>query len=154
MINKRMSRIDLWTRALYKWHLKWDFSLLCGFDLRSLWYSESALKNILLKCLNACYFFSLRMIWMKWMKKNQGKQSCCRWVNILSSCSHVIWQELNCPSLTLPVASFPPDLTQAVADVLWGQPRELRSPSEGGMLWSLLDKQVTLMFWVMSVFLG
>ena len=63
-------------------------------------YSISSPLSLFLEDLLLNYlgdFFSLGVPGYGRNKKPKGKQGCCRWVDILSSCFHVVWQEVNRP---------------------------------------------------------
>lgn len=72
-------------------------------------YSSSSplsrfLEDLLLDYLGD--FFSLGVPGYGWNKKPKGKQSSCMWVDILSSCFHGVWQEVNRPPPPHPSSPF------------------------------------------------
>lgn len=99
-----MSRIDLWTKSLYKEWLWWGFSLLCWFGLQLFRYSESVLRRSFIRIFGwLCFHWRCQDMEGK---KTKGKQDCCRWVDILSNCFHVIWQEVNWSPPSHPSSPF------------------------------------------------
>ena len=72
-----MSRIDLWTKSLYKEWLWWGFSLLCWFRLQLFQYSESVLRRSFIRIFGwLCFHWGYQDMEGK---KIKGKQGCCRW---------------------------------------------------------------------------
>lgn len=166
----------------------WELIFEPSLYIRSSWggvsYCFAGLVPVLSRCLEDLLldylgdFFSLGVPGYGWNKKPKGKQGCCRWVDILSSCFHVVWQEVNRPPPPHPSSPFflPSHrlLMMFAKDRLqsWGVPRKkdcfdvcwtsqqpwslgsclfLRIPS----LWRYLDKGETLclLFWLWCAWL-